>query len=139
MATIPERQSRRIYLIGKSLQLKFTALVLSLFLLAALGVWLNAYVHFSKLQPEIGDTQYLSMLYALNRVIMVQLGTSLVLVAVVAILFSHLIAGPAYHLKKVMDLVRQGDMSQRVRLRKWDELKDVAESFNNMMDSFQKK
>lgn len=134
-----EHKTRRIYLVSKSLQLKFAVLLMSLFLLAALGVWLDAYVHFAKLQPEVGEAQYLSMLYALNKVIMVQLGVSMVLVAAVAILFSHLVAGPAYHLKRVMDSVRNGDLSQRVRLRKWDELKDVAESFNAMMDSLQQK
>lgn len=139
--TVPDLPRRRRYFINKSLQIKFIALVLSLFLLATLSVWLDAYLHISGLfaKQELSDVQYLSMMYALNYVILVKLVIALVIVGFVSILFSHLIAGPAYHIKRIMETVRDGDTNARVHLRKWDELKDVAEAFNEMMDSLQKK
>jgi methyl-accepting chemotaxis protein len=51
------------------------------------------------------------------------------------IYYSHRIAGPAINFKNTFNKIKSGDKSARVSLRKNDYLKELADEFNNMMDS----
>ncbi len=73
----------------------------------------------------------------LNEVMVKLVGLSLLflfLVGILGIVFSHRTAGPMYHFKRVFNAVKNGDKSQRVRLRPTDDFQDVAKAFNDMMD-----
>lgn len=73
----------------------------------------------------------------LNQVMIKLIGLSLlflVLVGILGIVFSHRTAGPMFHFKRVFNAVKNGDKSQRVRLRPTDDFQDVAKAFNDMMD-----
>ena len=59
----------------------------------------------------------------------------LVLVALIGIVLSHRTAGPLYHFKKVFEEIRKGNKNARIQLRTNDEFSEVAESFNEMMDT----
>jgi methyl-accepting chemotaxis protein len=58
----------------------------------------------------------------------------LAVVGAIGLVFSHKVAGPLYHMKRVFEQVRGGDREARVRLRPKDEFQDVAREFNAMMD-----
>jgi methyl-accepting chemotaxis protein len=49
------------------------------------------------------------------------------------LLASHRVAGPIYRFKKAMREVGAGNLNLRVHLRRKDQLKDVAASFNEMV------
>jgi methyl-accepting chemotaxis protein len=51
----------------------------------------------------------------------------------VTLLFSHKIAGPLYHFKKVMKRLSDGDFSKDVHIRSYDQLQDLANDFNSMI------
>lgn len=51
---------------------------------------------------------------------------------IVTLFVSHKIAGPLYRLKKAMHDLAEGDFSTEINLRKLDQLKDIAQEFNNM-------
>jgi nitrogen fixation/metabolism regulation signal transduction histidine kinase len=57
-------------------------------------------------------------------------------VILLAIITAHRIAGPFIRLLATFRAVRDGDMSQRLRFRKYDRLDHLARDFNEMMDSF---
>jgi methyl-accepting chemotaxis protein len=59
--------------------------------------------------------------------------------AILGIKLSHATAGPLYHFKRVFTEIKSGNINSRVRLRPGDDFKDVANAFNEMMDSIQKK
>lgn len=59
-------------------------------------------------------------------------------VAVWALFATHRAAGSVYHLKRVIEEIRAGNVDARVRLREKDEFQDVARSFNEMMDQLRK-
>ena len=61
------------------------------------------------------------------------------LVVWLGLVASHKVAGPLYRFKKVMKEVADGDMSVRMKLRKGDQLDDVAEAFNEMMDALERR
>lgn len=52
----------------------------------------------------------------------------------ISAILSHKMAGPVYHFERVCKAITKGDYSQRVHLRKGDQLTDLQEEFNKMMD-----
>ena len=62
-----------------------------------------------------------------------------VLVAVWTLYITQRVAGPIYHLQKVIESVKTGHLDDRLHLRSKDEFQDLARSFNEMMDQLQKK
>lgn len=59
----------------------------------------------------------------------------LVLISLLGLVYSHRTAGPLYHFKRVFNDVKQGNKNARVKLRPTDDFRDVADAFNEMMDS----
>lgn len=84
-----------------------------------------------------------AQLYSELRQIVLLLGAgSLVFVSVVswlALFFTHRSAGPLYQFKKVFEDIRSGKVDARIHLRPWDDFQEVADSFNEMMESLDKK
>jgi len=62
-----------------------------------------------------------------------------VIVVILFILTTHLIAGPLYRFEKSFEMLKEGDLTYRINLRKGDELKDLAEMFNDMMEDIHNK
>ena len=56
-----------------------------------------------------------------------------------AFFVTHRTAGPMYHFKRVFNAIGSGAVNERIRLRPHDEFRDVAASFNRMMDELAKK
>lgn len=55
-------------------------------------------------------------------------------VVLISAILSHKMAGPVYHFERVCKAIAKGDFSQRVHLRKGDQLTDLQDEFNKMMD-----
>jgi methyl-accepting chemotaxis protein len=53
---------------------------------------------------------------------------------VISLFISHKIAGPVYRLKKSLQDITEGNLNFKVKLRKWDDLKDLAEHFNQLVE-----
>jgi HAMP domain-containing protein len=69
-------------------------------------------------------------------------GVILLVVLVVAVWTLYItqrVAGPAYHLQRVIEDIRAGKIGERVKLRKRDEFHELARSFNALMDEIQQK
>lgn len=58
----------------------------------------------------------------------------LLFVILISAILSHKMAGPVYHFERVCKAIAKGDFSQRVHLRKGDQLTDLQDEFNKMMD-----
>jgi len=52
--------------------------------------------------------------------------------AIFVLFYSHRMAGPIYRFKRVFEEVGRGNFNVQIYLRKNDEFKDLAESFNKM-------
>ena len=55
-------------------------------------------------------------------------------VILISAILSHKMAGPVYRFEQTCKAVAKGDFSQRVHLRKGDQLMELQEEFNKMMD-----
>ena len=58
-------------------------------------------------------------------------------VVVISAVVSHKMAGPVYRFEQVCKSIAKGDYSQRVHLRKGDQLMDLQDAFNQMMDKIE--
>lgn len=58
-------------------------------------------------------------------------------VVVISALVSHKMAGPVYRFEQVCKAIAKGDYSQRVHLRKGDQLMELQDAFNQMMDKIE--
>lgn len=56
-------------------------------------------------------------------------------IIVIALVNSNKTAGPLYRLKKEFDKIKKGNFSSKMKLRPNDDFQDVAQSFNDMIDS----
>ena len=60
---------------------------------------------------------------------------SFLIVAVIGLFISHRMAGPVYRFEKVTEEIGSGNFAFWVKLREKDEFKELADSFNVMMDN----
>ncbi len=59
----------------------------------------------------------------------------IIVVAILLIFFTHRIAGASYRLRRDLEEIRKGDLSKLIRLRKGDQLQDIAGSMNLTLES----
>lgn len=74
-----------------------------------------------------------------NRQLMWKLTILLAFIAWGTIFLSHKIAGPIYRFDQSFKEIKDGNLSIRVKLRKFDEVKELVTSFNEMAESLDKK
>ena len=92
---------------------------------------------YSSLSQELIDQRHHDLLIFAVALAAITLLITLIM-AVWALVISHRAAGAVYHIKRVIEEIRSGNVKERIHLREKDEFKDVAESFNKMMDEMQK-
>jgi methyl-accepting chemotaxis protein len=62
------------------------------------------------------------------------IGGVILFFATISIFISHKVAGPLFSLKRALTQVTKGDLSVVIKLRKWDDLKDLAEHVNILIE-----
>lgn len=58
----------------------------------------------------------------------------LLFVVIISAILSHKMAGPVYRFEQTCKAIAKGDYSQRVHLRKGDQMMELQDEFNKMMD-----
>ena len=61
------------------------------------------------------------------------------LVIIISAILSHKMAGPVYRFEQTCKAIAKGDLSQRVHLRKGDQLTELQTEFNKMMDTIEER
>ncbi len=88
------------------------------------------------------DEAKMQLYSELNKIVMLLIGGNaffLLMVSIFGLVFSHRAAGPLYHFRRVFNDIKNGKVESRVRLRPKDDFKEVATTFNEMMDSLDKR
>lgn len=80
--------------------------------------------------PETVDREILSMLNAM----IVSFALALVIAAIAGYLLLRAITKPLGELKALMETMRKGDFTQRMKIMRQDELGDLGDGFNRMAD-----
>ncbi|MDD5258533.1 MAG: HAMP domain-containing protein [bacterium] len=133
-------QRRKNYLVKATYQFKYAALmVFSILFVVAIVGW-NLYYEAGSIileKTRTGDVVDLVTKY--NQMLVRSLPMILLAVIIVSLFISHEVAGPLMHLENGMIRIAEGDMTQKVMLRKGDEFKEIAVRFNSMLDDLKGK
>jgi methyl-accepting chemotaxis protein len=132
-------ERRRIYFIEKNFQrwfiIRFCMLVLLGFLFTGILLYLFAErtttVSFENTKAVVKSTADYLFPILVQTIIIVTIFVAIM--AIMLTLFvSHKIGGPLYRLKKELNAISEGDLSSDFKIRKEDQLQDVAKCLNDM-------
>jgi methyl-accepting chemotaxis protein len=156
---------RKNYVIDKPFQFRFVATFLILVVMAlalftaasAAYYWIrylygdNIFSEFIFIQKQVsveteeGEIVTRSEMQApVNRIsfvlppILINNVVIMVLIAVIGIFYSHRIAGPAYRIQRDIQRALQGEKGIKIRLRKNDKLKELADSVSTLIEELDK-
>ena len=132
---------RRQYIIKKGLQFRYIGLVFGLALVASLVTGWTVFAtgwHFlgEKLASVYPQGRLVYVFRATNFALIRNLFLVSPLVFILALLFSHRIAGPVYRIEKTVDEIAKGNLGLKIRLREGDELVSLAYMINSMTERF---
>ncbi|MGB2705394.1 MAG: HAMP domain-containing protein [Candidatus Omnitrophota bacterium] len=133
---------RRRYIVKKEFQLKYVGLIVAVMLLSAVvsgyTIYYNSWVLLgSKLASVYPQGRLVQIFRSVNIRLLITMFFVTVLCVGIGILASHRIAGPVFRMIRFLGNVTSGDYSQRLHLRKKDELKDLAEAINRLVDKLE--
>lgn len=132
-------QKRRIYFIDKEFQTKYILLTIFLlltytfaFIIIIFSPYiLTLYFDFYSLSEKAEAARTLLILHAK---VWPGIAGIILLFGVLSIFITHKIAGPLYRLKKTISEITNGNLDVKVKLRKGDDLKDLAEHVNMLSE-----
>lgn len=137
----PQPQPRKKTIIDSSLQYKLAFGSVALFAIATFAVWfdIRAYLFDLSARGVLGDIHILSLFEDYTKIVSLKIGIGLMLAWAVALYFSNRIAGPIYNLKRTLNAIKSGDLTQRIKFRKSDQFRYIADEFNSTADTIREK
>ena len=129
---------RRRLLIQRWFQIRYISIILGFMLFIALVSGYTVYVTTwvmlgEKLAAVYPQGLLLEIVKKVNLVLFLRLLILTPFVIFAGLVLSNRIAGPIYRIKKHLKLVASGNYDMPLRLRKKDELKDLADGVNKMV------
>jgi len=139
-----DRIRRRHYLVNKSIQYRYAGLI---FLFLCINFLVSMIVIYtagwSQLVEKLAEVYPQGRLLSILEMIYWRMFVGFSIVALFAIasaiVFSHRVAGPLVRIKRCLHKIGDGDFDFYVKLRKHDELKDVANEINVLVNKLKKK
>ncbi|MEW6556367.1 MAG: hypothetical protein AB1349_03330 [Elusimicrobiota bacterium] len=129
--TIPTRKQ---YLINKKLQLKFAVMIAIVLVVMLVLIEFHTYLTIKSILPNILSATVGKLLKTIHFWLVVNGLLYLAAVCVISVFVSHKIAGPIYKFQKeIKNIIQGGDLTGHFRLRKGDELTDMAVALNNFV------
>jgi methyl-accepting chemotaxis protein len=139
------RSPRKKFITGEPVQTKYLMLLLFSMIVPVIIVGSCLYfLIFNLMAEQIAIPEYVaSNLYpVINKInLMLLVGFPLVVVLLFAwgVILSHRFAGPLERIKKeIENVIKSGDYTKRLHLRKRDEIKPIADSINRLLDKVSK-
>ena len=133
-------ERRRVhYLVNRKMQLGFTLRFMFVTLLFALFIGFEVYL---TVWPVVSEFVPHELMHLVRRQVLVRtllfLVPIILVIASFTILISHRLAGPLFRIQRTIDEVVRGEDAEDIRLRKNDELKELAEKINELIGVIRK-
>ncbi|MCS7151661.1 MAG: methyl-accepting chemotaxis protein [Endomicrobia bacterium] len=127
---------RRRYLINPKFQIKYLIIVLVLVIVILLSTayYVNLTLRTTTLLENLSGLEVEAVTKLVFRTVVYVCIIFVVLIVTLGIFVLHRIAGPLYVFDKMFNLLSDGDLTIYLKLRKGDELQELAASFQNMVD-----
>lgn len=133
------RFQRSRYIVKLGLQMRYMGVVLLALLLVSMVVgWTVWFTIWKQIcDPALTNEQLIDIFVAGNQILLWKMLVAIVFICFVSVFVSHKIAGPVFRFEESAKTIANGDFSLRIRLRKGDELHDLADAFNRMTESLE--
>ena len=137
---------RTRFLTGSRIQMKYLIhLMLSMLIpLIFVGSCLY-YLIFNIMAEQIGIPEYIAanlipVIKKINLILLAGVPPALLLLLAWGVALSHRFAGPVERLQREIERIsNSGDYNKRVHLRKYDDIKPVADALNRLLDKIEGK
>lgn len=133
------------YILKSPVQLRFLALILLAILVPLFAVGGCLYYLVFQIMaeqlamPESIAQNLIPVLHKINFFLALGLPPVVILIFVLAIFLTHRLAGPLDRLERNLKRISEGDYSVRLRLRKKDDLKRIADMMDKIVERLEKK
>ena len=87
----------------------------------------------------VSDPTAIDQLRLLNSIVGRTIMLGLAVTFGLALFFSHYLAGPLYRFERTLDDMRGGNLTGHIKLRRFDELQDTAQTFNQALAGLRSK
>jgi methyl-accepting chemotaxis protein len=132
---------RRHYYIDKKFQSKIFFLTITLLafysLIFVTVLFFPTMSSFSSSSTSPEQVEAARTLLLLHAKVWPAIGISMLILSGLSIFISHRIAGPIYRIRTALAEIFAGDLTTKIRLRKGDDLQEVAEQVNQLKDQLQ--
>lgn len=148
-------KKRKKYLVDRKFQTKMISIVVLLIIGAIIMSGLLAYAITINLEKKsdlqlygttsgnLNDMIIISSIFIVKPVVVRSLLTggilSIIMAAILMLLYSHRLAGPVYHLEKHLEEMIKGNYNVKLSFRKNDEFKQLADTINKLQDALKEK
>lgn len=136
LESFPVLFRRRKFLINPKFQFKYLGIVLLLVIIILFCTvqYINLTLRTTTLLENLSSLEVEAVTRVIFRTVVYICIIFVVIIIVLGIFVLHRIAGPLYVLDKMFKLVSDGDLTIQLRLRKGDELQELAKSFQTMVE-----
>lgn len=131
---------RKKYIIGEPMQLKYLMVLLLSMLIPLLFVGGCLYfLIFNIMAEQLGIPEYIAynlfpVIKKIDLILVLGFPPLVILLLLWGVILSHRIAGPIKRLKAELDnIAKSGDYTKRLKVRKYDDLKELVASINNVL------
>lgn len=132
---------RKKFITGEPVQAKYLYLLMVSMLVPVIFVCGCLYfLIFNVMARQIGIPEYVAyglmpVIREINLILLVGFPPLAILLFVWGVMLSHRFAGPLERLKRDMDTIsREGDYKMRLKVRKHDDIKPLADAINKVLD-----
>ena len=136
---------RTKYLTGSRIQLRYLALLLiSMIVPLIFAVGCLYYLIFNIMAEQIGIPEYIAsslipVVNKINIILLIGLPPLFLILILWGIVLSHRFTGPMERLEReIKRIVEHGEHSHRIKLRRNDDMKPVADAINELLERINK-
>lgn len=103
------------------------------------------YLIFNVMAEQLGIPEHIAynllpVLNKINAILIIGIPPLFLILSIWGVVLSHRFAGPIERFEAEVDKISEsGDYKRRIRLRKHDDLKGVADAFNRLLDKIERK
>jgi len=130
---------RKTFLIKKGLQYRYMGIVI--LAMMAVSAVVGCTIYFTIWSPISDRNVSLDTLAEIfdrtNRQLMYSTAVLILFIAIASIFVSHKVAGPVYRFEQSVRAIAEGDLTLRIKLRKGDEMMELADMFNHMTSTLE--
>lgn len=125
---------RKTFLVKKGLQYRYMGvIILSMLAVSAVVGWTIYYTVWTQISdPNVTLDLLAEVFHRTNRQLMYSTLALMAFIAMASIFVSHKVAGPVYRFEQSVKSIAEGDLTLRIKLRKGDEMTELADMFNHM-------